>query len=165
MSTSINLKKQKKNMLGIRIISQYALDELLNKARIKGERNSVSTILKMNDKVIELQIQNVSLMNENRKMKDQYHSNFSMMNKALLGESLLRTAIREIIESQKNQSPRINSMNEELIAELNEIVSENFKTFKKQAQLLVDVAENKSIESITAVEEYLATFNFDSNEE
>ena len=152
-------------MLGIRIISQYALDELLNKARIKGERNSVSTILKMNDKVIELQIQNVSLMNENRKMKDQYHSNFSMMNKALLGESLLRTAIREIIESQKNQSPRINSMNEELIAELNEIVSENFKTFKKQAQLLVDVAENKSIESITAVEEYLATFNFDSNEE
>ena len=152
-------------MLGIRIISQYALDELLNKARIKGERNSVSTILKMNDKVIELQIQNVSLMNENRKMKDQYYSNFSMMNKALLGESLLRTAIREIIESQKNQSPRINSMNEELIAELNEIVSENFKTFKKQAQLLVDVAENKSIESITAIEEYLATFNFDSNEE
>ena len=152
-------------MLGIRIISQYALNELLNKARIKGERNSVSTILKMNDKVIELQIQNVSLMNENRKMKDQYHSNFSMMNKELLGESLLRTAIREIIESQKNQSPRINSMNEELIAELNEIVSENFKTFKKQAQLLVDVAENKSIESITAIEEYLATFNFDSNEE
>jgi hypothetical protein len=152
-------------MLGIRIISQYALDELLNKARIKGERNSVSTILKMNDKVIELQIQNVSLMNENRKMKDQYHSNFSMMNKALLGESLLRTAISEIIESQKNQSPRINSMNEELIAELNEIVSENFKTFKKQAKLLVDVAEKKNIESITAIEEYLATFNFDSNEE
>jgi hypothetical protein len=145
-------------MLGIRIISQYALVVLLNKARIKGERNSVSTILKMNDKVIELQIQNVSLMNENRKMKDQYHSNFSMMNKALLGESLLRTAIREIIESQKNQSPRINSMNEELIAELNEIVSENFTAFKKQAKLLVDLAEKKNIESITAVEEYLATF-------
>jgi hypothetical protein len=152
-------------MLGIRIISQYALDELLNKARIKGERNSVSTILKMNDKVIELQIQNVSLMNENRKMKDQFHHNVSIMNQALHGESLLRTAIREIIESKKNQTPRINAMNEELIAELNEIVSENFKTFKKQAQLLVDVAENKSIESITAIEEYLATFNFDSNEE
>jgi Arc/MetJ-type ribon-helix-helix transcriptional regulator len=152
-------------MLGIRIISQYALDELLNKARIKGERNSVSTIQRLNDKLEQLEMENFSLSNKNYSLKLSEDLNDKIMNQSLHGESLLRTAIREIIESQKNQTPRINAMNEELIAELNEIVSENFKTFKKQAQLLVDVAENKSIESITAVEEYLATFNFDSNEE
>jgi uncharacterized coiled-coil protein SlyX len=145
-------------MLGIRIISQYALDELLNKARIKGERNSISTIQRLNDKVAELQMRNLSLSNDTRKIKEQYHKDQFMMNQALFGESLLRTAIREIIQNHKNQAPRIKSTNEELIAELNEIVSENFTAFKKQAKLLVDVAEKKNIESITAVEEYLATF-------
>jgi uncharacterized coiled-coil protein SlyX len=158
MNTNTNLKKQKKNMLGIRIISQYALDELLNKARIKGERNSVSTIQRLNDKVAELQMRNVSLINDTKKIKDHYYKHQLMMNQTLVGESLLRTAIREIIENHKNQAPRIKSTNEELIAELNEIVSENFTAFKKQAKLLVDVAEKKNIESITAVEEYLATF-------
>jgi uncharacterized coiled-coil protein SlyX len=146
-------------MLGIRIISQYALDELLNKARIKGERNSVSTIQRLNDKLAELQMRNVSLINDIKNIKVSHELNHSMMNQALHGESLLRTAIREIIENHKNQAPRIKSTNEELIAELNEIVSENFTAFKKKAKLLVDVAEKKNIESITAVEEYLATFN------
>jgi hypothetical protein len=152
-------------MLGIRIISQYALDELLNKSRIKGERNSVSTIQRLNDKLEQLEMENFSLSNKIYSLKLSEDLNDKIMNQSLHGESLLRTAIREIIEKHKNQAPRIKSTNEELIAELNEIVSENFTAFKKQAKLLVDVAENKSIESITAVEEYLATFNFDSNEE
>ena len=45
------------------------------------------------------------------------------------------------------------------------LTSENFKTFTKQAQLLVDVAENKDIASITAIEEYLATFHFNLKED
>jgi hypothetical protein len=145
-------------MLGIRIISQYALDELLNKAKIKGERNSVSTIQRLNDKLEQSEMENSSLSNKYYSMKLSEDLNDQIMNQALHGESLLRTAIREIIENHKNQAPRIKSTNEELITELNEIVSENFTAFKKQAKLLVDVAENKSIESITAVEEYLANF-------
>ena len=79
-------------MFGFRILSQYALDELLNKARIKGEKNSIATIQRLNDKVAELQMRNISFINESRQMKDQYQQNVSMMNKALLGESELRTA-------------------------------------------------------------------------
>ena len=55
--------------------------------------------------------------------------------------------------------------NEDLIKEMKALTSENFKTFTKQAQLLVDVAENKDVASITAIEEYLATFHFNIDEE
>ena len=148
-------------MLGLRILSQYALDKQLNNSRKKGEKNSLATIQRLNDKVAELQMRIISFINENRIIKEQYQQNVSMMNQALHGESLLRTAIREIIESQKNQSPRINSMNEELIAELKEIITENFEVYKQQAKLLVNIAEKKDVASITAIEEYLSTFNFD----
>jgi hypothetical protein len=152
-------------MLGIRIISQYALNELLNKARIKGERNSVSTIQRLNDKLEQLEMENFSLINKNYSLKLSEDLNDKIMNQSLHGESLLRTAIRELIELYNDKAPKISITNEDLIKELKDLTSENFKIFTKQAQLLVDVAENKSIESITAVEEYLATFNFDSNEE
>jgi ABC-type uncharacterized transport system ATPase subunit len=152
-------------MLGIRIISQYALDELLNKARIKGGKNSIETIERLNDKVVQLQGEKKTMIIDFQKIKDQYQQNSLMMNQALHGESILRTAFREIIENQKQAVPAISATNEELIKELKAILLENFKIFTKQAQLLVDVAENKNIESITAIEEYLATFNFDSNEE
>ena len=146
-------------MFGFKILSQYALDEQLNKARIKGEKNSLATIQILNDKVAELQMRNISFINENRIIKEQYQQNVSMMNQALHGESLLRTAIREIIEVYNAKAPKISITNEDLIKEIKALNSENFKAFTKQAQLLVDVAENKDVDSITAVEEYLATFN------
>lgn len=152
-------------MFGLRILSQYALDELLNKARIKGEKNSIATIQRLNDKVAELQMRNISFINESRQMKDQYQQNVSMMNKALLGESELRTAIRELIEVYNAKAPKISITNEDLIKEMKDLTSENFKTFTKQAQLLVDVAENKDVASITAIEEYLETFHFNVDEE
>ena len=40
-------------MFGFKIISQYALDEQLNNARRKGEKNSLATIQRLNDKVAE----------------------------------------------------------------------------------------------------------------
>lgn len=152
-------------MFGIKIISQYALDEQLNNARKKGEKNALATIQRLNDKVTEFSKENICLLNERSIMKDQYQQNVSMMNKAMLGESELRTAIRELIEVYNGKAPKISITNEDLIKELKDMTSENFKTFTKQAQLLVDVAENKDVASITAVEEYLSTFNFDSNEE
>ena len=137
----------------------------MNNARKKGEKNSLATIQRLNDKVAELQMRNISLINESRKMKDQYQQNVSMMNKAMLGESELRTAISELIDIYNGKAPTISITNEDLIKEMKALTSENFKTFTKQAQLLVDVAENKDVASITAIEEYLATFHFNIDEE
>lgn len=152
-------------MFGFKIISQYALDEQLNNARRKGEKNSLATIQRLNDKVAEFSKENICLLNERSIMKDQYQKNVSMMNKAMLGESELRTAIRELIEVYNAKAPKISITNEDLIKEMKALTSENFKTFTKQAQLLVDVAENKDVASITAIEEYLATFHFNIDEE
>jgi hypothetical protein len=138
-------------MLGIRIISQYALDDLLNKARIKGERNQFSQVEKLKSEIEALKLKNSRLL-ENNRSKD------AVFNIALKNESELRMSIIEIIEVYNGKAPAISITNEDLIKELKYLTSENFTAFKKQAKLLVDVAEKKNIESITAVEEYLATF-------
>jgi hypothetical protein len=145
-------------MLGFKVVSHKTWEEAIEKAQKKGERNQFSQVEKLKSEIEVLKLKNSRLL-ENNRAKD------AVFNIALKNESELRMAIIEIIDVYKGKAPAISVTNEDLIKELKDLTSENFKTFKKQAQLLVDVAENKSIESITAIEEYLATFNFDSNEE
>jgi hypothetical protein len=138
-------------MLGFKVISLKTWEEAIEKAQKKGERNQFSQVEKLKSEIEVLKLKNSRLL-ENNGTKD------AVFNIALKNESELRMAIIQIIDVYKGKAPAISITNEDLIKELKDLTSENFKTFTKQAQLLMDVAENKSIESITAVEEYLATF-------
>jgi hypothetical protein len=138
-------------MLGFKVVSLKTWEEAIEKAQKKGERNQFSQVEKLKSEIEVLKLKNSRLL-ENNGAKD------AVFNIALKNESELRMAIIEIIDVYKGKAPAISITNEDLIKELKDLTSENFKTFTKQAQLLMDVAEKKSIESITAVEEYLATF-------
>jgi hypothetical protein len=138
-------------MLGFKVVSHKTWEEAIEKAQKKGERNQFSQVEKLKTEIEVLKLKNSRLL-ENNLSKD------AVFNIALKNESELRMAIIEIIDVYNGKAPAISITNEDLIKELKDLTSENFKTFTKQAQLLVDVAENKSTESITAVEEYLATF-------
>jgi hypothetical protein len=138
-------------MLGFKVVSLNTWENAIEKAQKKGERNQFSQVERLKSEIEVLKIKNSRLI-ENNSTKD------AVFNIALKNESEMRTAIRELIEVYNGKAPAISITNEELIKELKDLIAENFKTFTKQAQLLMDVAEKKSIESITAVEEYLATF-------
>jgi hypothetical protein len=138
-------------MLGFKVVSHKTWEEAIEKAQKKGERNQFSQVEKLKSEIEVLKLKNSRLI-ENNGAKD------AVFNIALKNESELRMAIIELIEVYNGKAPAISITNEYLIKELKDLTSENLKTFTKQAQLLMDVAENKSIESITAVEEYLATF-------
>jgi len=138
-------------MLGLKVVSLQTWENAIEKAQKKGERNQFSQVEKLKSEIEILKLKN-SRLQENNLSKD------AVFNIALKNESELRMAIIQIIDVYNGKAPAISITNEDLIKELKDLTSENFKTFTKQAQLLMDVAENKSIESITAVEEYLATF-------
>ena len=138
-------------MLGFKVVSLKTWEEAIEKAQKKGERNQFSQVEKLKSEIEVLKLKNSRLL-ENKRQSDE------LFNNTVKNFSALRNAIRELIEVYNGKAPAISITNEDLIKELKDLTSENFKTFTKQAQLLMDVAENKSIESITAVEEYLATF-------
>lgn len=145
-------------MLGFKVVSHKTWEEAIEKAQKKGERNQFSQVEKLKSEIEVLKLKNSRLL-ENNLSKD------AVFNIALKNESELRMAIIQIIDVYSGKAPAISITNEDLIKELKDLTSENFKTFTKQAQLLMDVAEKKSIESITAVEEYLATFECLEDEE
>lgn len=138
-------------MLGFKVISLKTWEEAIEKAQKKGERNQFSQVEKLKSEIEVLKLKNSRLL-QNKQQSDE------LFNNTVKNFSVLRNAIRELIEVYNGKAPAISITNEDLIKELKDLTSENFKTFTKQAQLLIDVAENKSIESITAFEEYLATF-------
>jgi hypothetical protein len=138
-------------MLGFKVVSLKTWEEAIEKAQKKGEKNQFSQVEKLKSEIEVLKLKNSRLL-ENKRQSDE------LFNNTVKNFSALRNAIRELIEVYNGKAPAISITNEDLIKELKDLTSENFKTFTKQAQLLMDVAEKKSIESITAVEEYLATF-------
>lgn len=141
-------------MLGFKIISQKSLDDQLAKAKIKGEKNSLETIQRLNDKVADLQARNARFINENLSIKEQFKSNVSMMNKALLAESELRTAIREVVEKYNVKVPPISIDNKELVKEMNVAFMELFQATMHHISLLNEMSEKADIATITKIQEY-----------
>jgi phosphotransferase system HPr-like phosphotransfer protein len=152
-------------MLGFKVVSLKNWEEAIEKAQKKGERNQFSQVEKLKSEIEVLKLQLKAKSDSHLQILENKRKNDVVFNIALKNESELRTAIRELIEVYNGKAPAISITNEDLIKELKDLTSENFKTFTKQAQLLMDVAENKNIKSITAVEEYLATFESLQDEE
>jgi hypothetical protein len=145
-------------MLGFKVVSNKTWEEAIEKAQKKGERNQFSQVEKLKSEIEVLKLQLKEKTDDHSRSIGFKRQSDELFNNTVKNFSALRNAIRELIEVYNGKAPAISITNEDLIKELKDLTSGNFKTFTKQAQLLMDVAEKKSIESITAVEEYLATF-------
>jgi hypothetical protein len=145
-------------MLAFKVVSHKTWEEAIEKAQKKGERNQFSQVEKLKSEIEVLKLQLKAKSDDHLRLLENKRQSDELFNNTVKNFSALRNAIRELIEVYNGKAPAISITNEDLLKELKDLTSENFKTFRKQAQLLMDVAEKKSIESITAVEEYLATF-------
>jgi hypothetical protein len=152
-------------MLGFKVVSHKTWEEAIEKAQKKGEKNQFHQVEILKSEIEALKLYLKVKSEDNLRLLENKRQSDELFNNTVKNFSVLRNAIRELIEVYNGKAPAISITNEDLIKELKDLTSENFKTFTKQAQLLMDVAENKSIESITAIEEYLATFECLQDEE
>jgi hypothetical protein len=152
-------------MLGFKVISLQTWEEAIEKAQKKGERNQFSHVEKLKSEIEVLKLQLKAKRDDHLRSIENKRKNEELFENTIKNFSELRNGIRELIEVYSGKAPAITISSENLIKELKDLTADNFKKFTKQAQLLMDVAEKKSIESITAVEEYLATFESLQDEE
>jgi hypothetical protein len=148
-------------MLGIRIMSKKKLQKIVEVSELRGGKNSLDKIQKLQAEVESLKLRNHSLA----KAMD-LESNFareqqSLVNISLKNESELRLAMRELIEIYNLKLPAISISNEKLIAELKGVVKDLMDYNLNHISLLNEISETPDVKTVAKIQKYIAKFTQD----
>lgn len=146
-------------MLGIKIMSKAKLQKIVEVSELRGGKNSLEKIQKLQAEVDSLKLRNHSLAKAIDRETNFSREQQTMMNLSLKNESELRNAVREVIDLYNMKMPAISISNDKLIAELKGVVKDLLNYNLAHMSLLNEIATTPDVATVTKIQKYLENFN------